>query len=346
MTNRRSLGRGLGSLIPNIKEEVKEEILEEKIEESANSENISQENAPNTNGEIKEESLDFTKIQSLPIEKIRPRPGQPRIDFDEKALEDLAKSIKEYGLLNPITVTKVGDHYEILAGERRYRASLLNKVETIDAIIKDYQEKDVEVLSLIENVQREDLSAIEEASAYKKLSDTFGLTQDEIAQKMGKSRSYIANTIRLLKLNEEEKSALSQGTISPSQARSLLSLSDEEKRAQALDDYINKKAVVRDVEKISRQEKDLPRKNFIDLTGKSQNHSEVKKEEKNQEKNDKREKLPNLDSLLFDDFEEKFMDKLETKVAIEKSKDTYKVVIDCFSIEDIEKIYDRISYED
>ncbi|WP_311480711.1 ParB/RepB/Spo0J family partition protein [uncultured Anaerococcus sp.] len=326
MTNRRSLGRGLSSLIPDVKEEIKHEEAQK----------ISKEERP----EEKEEILDFAKIQSLPIDKVRPRQGQPRTDFDEKSLEDLALSIKEYGLLNPITVTKVDDYYEILAGERRYRASLRNGLQSIDAIVKDYEEKDIEVLSLIENVQREDLSAIEEAFAYKKLSDSFGLTQDEIAQKMGKSRSYIANTIRLLKLNEEEKSALSQGTISPSQARSLLSLSDVDKRAQALDDYINKKAVVRDVEKISREEKDTPRRNFIDLSGK--NEIGTKKEEKKK----KSEKLPNLDSLLFDDFEEKFMDKLGTKVAIERSKDVYKVVIDCYSIEDIEKIYDRISYED
>ncbi|MEQ0488214.1 ParB/RepB/Spo0J family partition protein [Anaerococcus murdochii] len=326
MTNRRSLGRGLSSLIPEVKEEIKQEETQKISKEER--------------AEEKEETLDFTKIQSLPIDKVRPRQGQPRTDFDEKSLEDLALSIKEYGLLNPITVTKEGDYYEILAGERRYRASLKNGLQSIDAIVKDYEEKDIEVLSLIENVQREDLSAIEEAAAYKKLIDSFGLTQDEIAQKMGKSRSYIANTIRLLKLNEEEKSALSQGTISPSQARSLLSLSDEEKRAQALDDYINKKAVVRDVEKISREEKDTPRRNFIDLSGKKE--IETKKEEKKE----KSEKLPNLDSLLFDDFEEKFMDKLATKVAIERSKDAYKVVIDCYSIEDIEKIYDRISYED
>lgn len=212
MTNRRSLGRGLSSLIPDVKEEIKQEEAQK----------ISKEERP----EEKEETLDFTKIQSLPIDKVRPRQGQPRTDFDEKSLEDLALSIKEYGLLNPITVTKEGDYYEILAGERRYRASLKNGLQSIDAIVKNYEEKDIEVLSLIENVQREDLSAIEEAVAYKKLIDSFGLTQDEIAQKMGKSRSYIANTIRLLKLNEEEKSALSQGTISPSQARSLLSLSE------------------------------------------------------------------------------------------------------------------------
>lgn len=314
MSSRRSLGRGLSSLIPDVKEE-KTQVESEELGE------------------------DYSKIASLPLEKIRPRKGQPRKDFDEKSLEDLALSIKEYGLLNPITVTSAGDHYEILAGERRYRACLLNEAKTIDAIIKDYEEKDVEVLSLIENVQREDLSAIEEATAYKKLADDYDLTQDEIAKKMGKSRSYIANTIRLLKLNDEEKSALSEGTISPSQARSLLSLNAGEKRDKALDDYINKKAVVRDVEKISREDKETPRKNFIDLTGKSEKKERIDKKEEG-------ENLPNLDSLLFDDFEEKFMDKLSTKVAIEKNKDTYKLVIDCYSIEDIEKIYKRIGYED
>lgn len=315
MSNRRSLGRGLSSLIPDVKEE-KKDLSQEELGE------------------------DFSKVLSLPLDKVRPRDGQPRKDFDPKALEDLAQSIEEYGLLNPITVTKVGDHYEILAGERRYRASVLNKAETIDAIVKDYEDKDVEVLSLIENVQREDLSAIEEATAYKKLAESYGLTQDEIAKKMGKSRSYIANTIRLLKLNDEEKSALSKGSISPSQARSLLSLNDGEKRDKALDDYINKKAVVRDVEKISREDKE-PHKKFIDLSGKKPTDDSKTKKTKETEEN-----LPNLDSLLFDDFEEKFMDKLDTKVRIEKSKDSYKLVIDCFSVEDIEKIYKRIGYED
>lgn len=321
MSNRRSLGRGLSSLIPDVKEE-KKDLSQEELGE------------------------DFSKVLSLPLDKVRPRDGQPRKDFDPKALEDLAHSIEEYGLLNPITVTKVGDHYEILAGERRYRASLLNKAETIDAIVKDYEDKDVEVLSLIENVQREDLSAIEEATAYKKLAESYGLTQDDIANKMGKSRSYIANTIRLLKLNDEEKLALSEGSISPSQARSLLSLNDGEKRDKALDDYINKKAVVRDVEKISREDKAKPEKKFIDLSGKKPTDDSQTNDSQTKKTKETEENLPNLDSLLFDDFEEKFMDKLDTKVRIEKSKDAYKLVIDCFSVEDIEKIYKRIGYED
>lgn len=272
MTKKRTLGRGLGSLIPQAEESI--------------------------------------RVESIPIDKVRPREGQPRKNFDQKALEDLAESIKEYGLLNPITVTKKDDHYEILAGERRYRASKLNDATHIDAIIGTYDERDIEVLSLIENVQREDLSAIEEANAYKKLADEYGLTQADIAEKMGKSRSYIANTIRLLKLNDEEKEALKEGEISSSQARSLLSLKDDKDRKDTLKDYKNKKTVVRDVEKKARGSKE-----------------------------------PNLDQLLFDDFEEKFMDKLSTKVSIDKDKDSYKVVIDCYSIEDIEKIYKRISYE-
>ena len=274
MTNKKSLGRGLQSLIPEV-------------------------------------NMDKTgvRVEKIPMERIKPRPGQPRKNFDEKALQDLADSIKEYGLLNPITLSKTGDHYEILAGERRYRASLINGEKTIDAIVKGYEERDIEVLSLIENVQREDLSAIEEANAYKKLQEAYKLTQDEIAQKMGKSRSYIANTIRLLKLSDEEKAALSSGEISPSQARSLLSVNNDEDRKTALNDYKNKKTVVREVEELSRK------------------------------------KTPNLDQLLFDDFEEKFMDKLGTKVAIEKEKDSYKVIIDCYSVEDIEKIYERISHE-
>lgn len=274
MTNKKSLGRGLQSLIPEV-----------NMDKSG------------------------VRVEKIPMDKIKPRPGQPRKNFDEKALKDLADSIKEYGLLNPITLSKNDGHYEILAGERRYRASLLNGEKTIDAIVKDYEEKDIEVLSLIENVQREDLSAIEEANAYKKLQEAYKLTQDEIAQKMGKSRSYIANTIRLLKLSDEEKAALNKGEISPSQARSLLSVKDDKDRKTALDDYKNKKTVVREVEELSRK------------------------------------KTPNLDQLLFDDFEEKFMDKLETKVAIEKEKDSYKVIIDCYSVEDIEKIYERISHE-
>lgn len=311
MNKKRSLGRGLSSLIPDAKD-------------------------TNHEGRIIKVSLD----------KIKAREGQPRKTFDQKGLEDLARSIKEYGLLNPISLSKAGDHYEILAGERRYRASLLNGATEIEAIIKDYEDKDIEILSLIENVQREDLSSIEEATAYKKLYETYNLTQDQIAEKMGKSRSYIANTMRLLKLEDSEKEALNKGEISSSQARSLLSLKDEDDRKKALEDYKNKKTVVREVEELSRAKADKPSKEESPKTSKNEKHKGKYLDLSKDTKDTKEEKLPNLDQLLFDDFEEKFMDKLSTKVSIKKDKDTYRLVIDCYSIEDLENIYKRLGEDD
>lgn len=311
MNKKRSLGRGLSSLIPDAKD-------------------------TNHEGRIIKVSLD----------KIKAREGQPRKTFDQKGLEDLARSIKEYGLLNPISLSKTGDHYEILAGERRYRASLLNGATEIEAIIKDYEDKDIEILSLIENVQREDLSSIEEATAYKKLYETYNLTQDQIAEKMGKSRSYIANTMRLLKLEDSEKEALNKGEISSSQARSLLSLKDEDDRKKALEDYKNKKTVVREVEELSRAKADKPSKEESPKTIENEKHKGKYLDLSKDTKDTKEEKLPNLDQLLFDDFEEKFMDKLSTKVSIKKDKDTYRLVIDCYSIEDLENIYKRLGEDD
>lgn len=311
MNKKRSLGRGLSSLIPDAKD-------------------------TNHEGRIIKVSLD----------KIKAREGQPRKTFDQKGLEDLARSIKEYGLLNPISLSKAGDHYEILAGERRYRASILNGATEIEAIIKDYEDKDIEILSLIENVQREDLSSIEEATAYKKLYETYNLTQDQIAEKMGKSRSYIANTMRLLKLEDSEKEALNKGEISSSQARSLLSLKDEDDRKKALEDYKNKKTVVREVEELSRAKADKPSKEESPKTKENEKHKGKYLDLSKDSKDTKEEKLPNLDQLLFDDFEEKFMDKLSTKVSIKKDKDTYRLVIDCYSIEDLENIYKRLGEDD
>lgn len=323
MNKKRSLGRGLSSLIPEAKE-------------------VDQEG----------------KIIKVSLDKIKPREGQPRKNFDQKGLEDLARSIKEYGLLNPISLSKVDDHYEILAGERRFRASKINGATEIEAIIKDYEDKDIEILSLIENVQREDLSSIEEASAYKKLYEKYKLTQDQIAEKMGKSRSYIANTIRLLKLEEDEKDALNKGEISSSQARSLLSLKDEEDRKKALDDYKNKKTVVREVEELSRAKAEEKKTETIQAEKAEAKKEPDKANEKHkgkyldlskankEDKEEKKENLPNLDQLLFDDFEEKFMDKLATKVSIKKDKDTYRLVIDCYSIEDLENIYKRLGEDD
>lgn len=272
---KRSLGRGLGSLIP-------------------------------------ENNKKNKAIVRIPMEKIYPRNDQPRKNFDEKAIEGLSQSIEKYGLLNPIVLRKNGIRYEIIAGERRFRASKLLGLKEIEAVIKNVDTKDIDILSIVENVQREDLSGLEEANAYNELSKNYGMTQDEIAKTIGKSRSYIANTLRLLKLDENSKKELEEGNISSSQARTLLSIKDEKDRKKSLDDFKNKKTNIRKVEKIS-----------------SQNKKNIKKEDK-------------LDRILFEDFEEKFIDLLSSKVEIKRTKETYKVTIDCFSIDDIEHLYWRL----
>lgn len=272
---KRSLGRGLGSLIP-------------------------------------ENNKKNKAIVRIPMEKIYPRNDQPRKNFDEKAIEGLSQSIEKYGLLNPIVLRKNGIRYEIIAGERRFRASKLLGLKEIEAVIKNVDTKDIDILSIVENVQREDLSGLEEANAYNELSKNYGMTQDEIAKTVGKSRSYIANTLRLLKLDENSKKELEEGNISSSQARTLLSIKDVEDRKKSLDDFKNKKTNIRKVEKIS-----------------SQNKKKVNKEDK-------------LDRILFEDFEEKFIDLLSSKVEIKRTKETYKVTIDCFSIDDIEHLYWRL----
>lgn len=283
MTGRKTLGRGLSALIPEVEE-------------------------------------DIASIEKIDIDLIEARSDQPRKNFEN--IEELAESIKEYGLLNPIVLSKNNDKYEIIAGERRYRASIKAGLKKIDAIVRDFDQKDIDILSLVENIQREDLSALEEAEAYKKLIDDFSMTQEEIAKSMGKSRSYIANSVRLLKLNKDETEALADRKISASQARTLLSIKDEEERKKALDGFINKKLNVRDAEKIS-------------------NKNKIK--EKRKEKVDG---LSDIDKILLEDYEEKFMEKVGSKVNIDKTGKTYKLIIDCFTVDDIENIYWRLGDED
>ena len=297
--DKKTLGKGLRSLIPEEIDQVK----------------------------------DYESIEKIDIEKIVARKEQPRKNFEEESLNDLKDSIKEYGLLNPIVLTKVGDRYEILAGERRYRASKLLGVKKIDAIIRDYSKKDVEILSLVENVQREDLSKVEEARAYKKLSDEFSMTQEEIAKTMGKSRSYIANILRLLKLEDDEIKALEDNKISSSQARSLLAIEDLGDRKKTLDDFINKRINVRDAEKISRSSK-------LQLIS-----NKKKPSSKALKKTRKEEELTDLDRILLEDFEQKLRDKIGSKVKIDKKGETYKLEIFCYNLDDVENLYRRLSDE-
>ena len=202
---RRALGRGLEELF-NI-EDINYDKIEERIMETAND----------------------NEIVELPINKLRVNPYQPRKTFKEESLQELADSIKEHGVFQPIIVKKSIKDYEIVAGERRYRASKLAGRTTIPAIIRDFTDEQMMEIAVLENLQREDLNSIEEAAAYENLMKKLNLTQEELAKKIGKSRSYITNMLGLLSLPIEVKNLVKEGKISTSHARTLSKLEDPEK---------------------------------------------------------------------------------------------------------------------
>lgn len=220
MTKRKGLGRGLGSLIP-----------QDSIEKSLMDSDLGSE------------------ILELDIDKVYPRQDQPRKEFDEESLFELKESIEEFGIIQPIIVRKVDSEYEIVAGERRYRASLLANLKKVPVRIIDATDKEIMEMSVIENIQREDLNPYEEATAYEELLRSYNYTQEELAKRLGKSRSYIANTIRLLKLDPKILEYLKQGEITSTQARTLLSIKDEKERFKMLEKLLLNKSSVREVEK-------------------------------------------------------------------------------------------------
>ena len=186
----------------------------------------------------------------ISIDSIVISPDQPRKTFSNQELEELSNSIREFGVIQPVIVKKIGSQYVLIAGERRVRASQLVGLEKIPAIIRDANEKDMAFIALIENVQRENLSYIEEAAAYKKLMDEYGLTQSEIAKRVGKQQSTISNKIRLLSLPEEIQIALTENQLSERHARALLRLPDSKQRKLILDRIIEHSLNVRQSEKL------------------------------------------------------------------------------------------------
>lgn len=169
--------------------------------------------------------------QQLEISRIKPNKDQPRKEFDREKLRELSLSIKEHGVISPLLVVKKGDVYEIVAGERRYRAAVMAGLKEVPVLIKDFTQKEILEVSLIENVQRENLNALEEAMGYERLRTEFALTQDEIAQRVGKSRVAIANALRLLQLPDDVLSLLREGKLSAGQARAVLSLEEKDKQS-------------------------------------------------------------------------------------------------------------------
>ena len=207
-----------------------------------------------------ENSTYSDKIVTLNINEIEPNRNQPRKDFDEEALNSLAESISQHGLIQPIVVRPtIGGGYTIIAGERRWRACRMAGLTEIPVVIKDTDEQNLMEMALVENLQREDLNPVEEALGYKSLIDGFGLTQEEVATKMAKSRSAVANALRLLNLKEEELEALRSGKITSGHARALLSAENEEIRAKMFESALNGENV-RVLEKMAKGKKTAPKR--------------------------------------------------------------------------------------
>ena len=253
----------------------------------------------------------------LKISQIEPNRDQPRKQFDEEALTELADSIKQYGVLQPLIVQKKGEYYEIIAGERRWRAAKLAKLKEVPVIIKDYTPQEIMEISLIENIQREDLNPIEEASAYQRLIDEFHLKHEEVAERVAKSRSAITNSMRLLKLDKRVQMMLVEGEISGGHARALLALEDQELQFTAAERIIEHKLSVRETEKLV---KDLlkPKK-----AGKEQNAPDE------------------ATALIYKNLEEKIRGILGTKVNINrKDENRGKIEIEYYSMDELERLMD------
>ena len=229
-----------------------------------------------------ENAVDSTGAVTININDIEPNRDQPRKDFDETALAELADSISQHGLIQPIVVKPTIDGtYSIIAGERRWRACRMAGITEVPVIIKVADEQSLMEMALIENLQREDLNAVEEALGYRSLIDGYGLTQDEVAKRMGKSRSAVTNALRLLNLNEAELEALRRGTISAGHARALLSCEDEEMRGKMLT-AAAEGASVRELEKMAAAAKKAKTAKTAEKRQKPTFYSEVELSLKNE----------------------------------------------------------------
>lgn len=195
------------------------------------------------------------EVFDVSVGKIKPNPYQPRKTFDQKALEELSESIKENGLFQPILLRETLVGYEIISGERRYRASKLAGLKTIPAIIYDYTDQQMMEVALVENIQREDLSIVEEARSYQSLIDNLGYTQEQLANKVGKSRSHVANIIRLLKLDDDILESVDKGLLSMGHVKVLITIDDKKRQHQIVDQIISQSLNVRQTEELANSAK-------------------------------------------------------------------------------------------
>ena len=300
---RSGLGKGLDSLIQdkNSKNLKSSEKKDSNIKNSIKTSEIKE----GGNGEV-----------LIRTSKIEPNREQPRKEFDEDSLLELADSIKQFGVLQPLLVRKKDDYYEIIAGERRWRAAKLAGLKEIPVIIKEYTHQEIVEISLIENIQRENLNPIEEAMAFKRLLEEFHLKQDEVAEKVSKSRTAVTNSMRLLKLNPKVQQMIIDDMISTGHARTLLAIDDEEQQYTLATKIFDEKLSVRETEKLV-------------------------KSLKNPKKEPEKVKVDN--AFIYNDIVEKMKNVMGTKVKInQKTNGKGKIEIEYYSPEELERIYELI----
>lgn len=294
---RNGLGKGLDSLIPN--------------KTSGKSEKTS---AKKTSDDSKKE--DKTGEVMVKINSVEPNREQPRKDFDEDSLVELADSIKQFGILQPLIVQQKKDYYEIIAGERRWRAAKMAGIKEVPVIIKNYTDQEIVEISLIENIQRENLNPIEEARAFKRLLEEFNLKQDEVAERVSKSRTAVTNSMRLLKLSDRVQQMIIDDMISTGHARALLALDDEEQQYQLANRIFDEKLSVRETEKLVKALKD-PKKMV------------------------RKEKIEHM--FVYENLEERMKGIIGTKVRVNaKANGKGKIEIEYYSEDELERIYDLI----
>lgn len=267
---------------------------------------------------LQQETNPKDKVFMVKLSQVEPNRKQPRKQFDEDALLELAESIKQFGVLQPLLVQKKDDYYEIIAGERRWRASKLAGVKEIPVIVKNFSEQEAVEISLIENIQRENLNPIEEAAAYKRLMEEFHLKQDTIAERVAKSRTAVTNSMRLLKLDERVQQMLIDEMLTTGHARALLSIENKELQYSTAVKVFDEKLSVRETEKLV-------------------------KEVLNPAKKEKPQEKDRTQDLIYEQLEEKIKGIIGSKVAIHrKTKDKGKIEISYFSQEELERIVELL----
>lgn len=293
---KKGLGKGLDSLIPDNKS--MKSVTSEKTVES------------------KEDAAAKSGVQVMKINEVEPNRDQPRKNFDEDALLELSDSIKQFGVLQPLLVRKRKDYYEIIAGERRWRAAKLAGVKEVPVIEKEYTDQEILEIGLIENIQRENLNPIEEAIAYKRLLEEFNLKQDEVAERVSKSRTAVTNSMRLLKLSNKVQQMIIDDMISTGHARALLAIDDPELQYTLANKIFDEKLSVRETEKLVKEIKN-PKK--------------------------PKEKKPVANSFIYQDLEEKMKSVFGTKVSIaSKGKGKGKIEIEYYSDDELEHLFDMM----